>query len=109
MASPPPQRTSASDAASPMPVVRIFNTQNDAVTMGTLLTMDRATRGRSGAAGRVDGDVAGLDSAECMAEIASSASDVALLLTGGGGHGERTAALRWYREPGLGRSAHVPW
>src|SRR3954452_20884294 len=73
MASPPPQRTSASDAASPMPVVRIFNTQNDAVTTGTLLTINRATRGRSGVAGRVDGDdIAGLDSAERMVETVSS-------------------------------------
>jgi hypothetical protein len=50
--------------------------------------MDRATMGRSSAAGRMDGDVAvldvagldvaGLDSAECMAEIASSSSGVSL-------------------------------
>src|SRR3954454_20594163 len=96
MASPPPQRTSASDAASPMPVVRIFNTQNDAVTTGTLRTMDRATRGRSGAAGRVDGGLVGLDSTEYMAEIASSSRDVSLFLTDVHAHGGRTASLRRY-------------
>src|SRR5438552_1907560 len=39
-ATPPHARTSASDAASPIPVVRIFRIQKDAVTTGTLLAAE---------------------------------------------------------------------
>src|SRR6478672_11326700 len=49
----PPHRTRASEAASPMPVVRILMTQNDAVTTGTLLAAAAVRRAAPGsAAGR---------------------------------------------------------